>query len=144
MKILNQQTQMKSFFKKQECQNIRVKQLKEQPYMANMQSELTMPMQTNKTHQWLKNSGLKVETEAFITAAQDQSLFTRNYQVNIIKNCTYLICRLCEQHIETTDYLVPSCPILTPKRYKECHASLGSIFTDREVSITVQHLLKMV
>ena len=30
------------------------------------------------THQWLKSSELKGETEGFILAAEDQSLFTRN------------------------------------------------------------------
>ena len=37
------------------------------------------------THQWLRSAGLKAETEGFIMAAQDQSLFTRNYQYKIIK-----------------------------------------------------------
>ena len=40
-----------------------------------------------KSHQWLRSSGLnKGETEGLIIAAQDQSLFTRNYQANIVKN----------------------------------------------------------
>ena len=37
------------------------------------------------THQWLRCSGLKAETEGFVMAAQDQSLYTRNYQGNMIK-----------------------------------------------------------
>ena len=36
------------------------------------------------THQRLKCAGLKAETEGFIMAAQDQSLYTRNYQANMV------------------------------------------------------------
>ena len=38
------------------------------------------------THQWLPIAGLKVETEGFTIAAQDQSRLIRNYQAKIIKN----------------------------------------------------------
>ena len=38
------------------------------------------------THQWLRNAGLKAETEGIIVAAQDQSLFTWNFQDNILHN----------------------------------------------------------
>ena len=38
------------------------------------------------TRRWLRCSGLKAETEGFRMAAQDQSLYARNYQANIIKN----------------------------------------------------------
>ena len=40
----------------------------------------------DKTHQWLRGTGLKAETEGFLMAAQDQSLFTRNYPSKIAKN----------------------------------------------------------
>lgn len=33
-----------------------------------------------KTYQWLQRTGLRVETEALIMAAQEQSLFIGNYQ----------------------------------------------------------------
>ena len=39
-----------------------------------------------KTHQWLRSSGLKAETEGFILAAQDQCLLTRNYKSKVMKN----------------------------------------------------------
>ena len=41
-----------------------------------------------KAHQWLRGMGLKAETERSIIAAQDQSLFIRNYQSKIVKNGT--------------------------------------------------------
>ena len=56
-------------------------------------------------------------------AAQDQSLFTRNYLANIIRNGTR--CRLCEDKVETTDHLVAGCPILAPKEYKDRHDKMG-------------------
>ena len=36
-------------------------------------------------HQWFHSVGLKAETVGFITVAQDQSLYSRNYQVRIRK-----------------------------------------------------------
>ena len=59
----------------------------------------------NNTHQWLRSVGLKAETEGFIMAAQDQSLFTRNYQARIIKNGADPKCRMCEKFDETIDHL---------------------------------------
>ena len=61
------------------------------------------------THQWLRNLGLKAETEGFILAAQDQSLFTRNYQANILRNVASDKCRFCDNYTETVDQLVSGC-----------------------------------
>ena len=77
------------------------------------------------THQWLRRSGLKAETEGFIMAAQDQSLCTSNHQGNMTKNGTDSRCRLREDKIETMDHLVAGCPILAPKEYKERHDKTG-------------------
>ena len=77
------------------------------------------------THQWLKSSGLKAETEGFILAAQDQSLMTRNYQANILKNGADQRCRFCNNHVETIDHLVSGCPTLTPNEYVKRHDRVG-------------------
>ena len=77
------------------------------------------------THQWLRSSGLKGETEGFILAAQDQSLFTRNYQANILRNGFDPKCRFCEDKVETIDHLVSGCSILTPNEYKNRHDRVG-------------------
>lgn len=79
----------------------------------------------NATHQWLRSAGLKAETEGFIIAAQDQSLFTRNYQANILKNGADPTCRFCDQFTETIDHLVSGCPVLTPSEYVKRHDRVG-------------------
>ena len=72
-----------------------------------------------KTNACLKSAGQKTETEGLITAALIQSLATRKYQTNIIKNEWNPIYRLWEQKTEPTDYLVFSCPTLTLIEYKK-------------------------
>ena len=73
------------------------------------------------THQWLRSSGLNSETEGFLLTAQDQSLFTRNYQANIIKNGMDAKCRFCDNFTETVDHLIAGCPVLAPNEYKNRH-----------------------
>ena len=77
------------------------------------------------THQWLRSSGLKAETEGFIVAAQDQSLFTRNYQANILKNGADPKCRICEEYNETIDHIVSGCPVLRKNEYIIRHDRVG-------------------
>ena len=77
------------------------------------------------THQWLRSSGLKAETEGFILAAQDQSLSTRNYEANILKNGSNPNCRFCNKHVETVDHLVSGCPVLAPNEYLKRHDRVG-------------------
>ena len=55
---------------------------------------------------------LKAETERFIMAAKDQSLYTKNYQTRIMKNRVY---------DETVDQLVFDCPAIRPTEYKNRH-----------------------
>ena len=77
------------------------------------------------THQWLRRSGLKAETEGLILAAQDQSLFTRNYQANILRNGASDQCRFCDNYTETVDHLVSGCPVLAVNEYQNQHDRVG-------------------
>ena len=77
------------------------------------------------TPKWLRRSGLKWETEGFILAAQDQSLFTRNYQANVLHNGVNEKCRFCEERVETIDRPVSGCTVLTPNEYKNRHDRIG-------------------
>ena len=77
------------------------------------------------TYQWLISSRLKPETEGFIIAVQDQSLFTKNYQANIMHNGKEAKCRFCADKVETIDHLVSGCSILTPRGYKTRHDRVG-------------------
>ena len=77
------------------------------------------------THQWLRSSGLKGETEGFILAAQDQSFFMRNYQANAIHNGADSKCRFCDEKLDAIDRLVFGCSILTPNEYKNGHDRVG-------------------
>ena len=76
-------------------------------------------------HQWLASSALKSETEGFIRAAQDKSLPSRNFQVNILENGTDPKCRVCDKLAEIIDHLVSSCTLLAPTEYLNQHYRLG-------------------
>ena len=56
--------------------------------------------------EWMKHTGLKGETEGFITAAQDQALNTRYYSKHIIKQGTTDRCRMCHTQPETVEHII--------------------------------------
>ena len=53
--------------------------------------------------------------------AQDQSLFTRNYQVKIIKNGADPKCWFCDKSKEIVDHLVSGCSRMTPNENLQTH-----------------------
>ena len=71
----------------------------------------------SSTYSWLKSSTLKIETEGFILAAQEQSLKTKNYLKNIMKVTQDSSCRFCKQQQETIDHIVSGCPTLAVTEY---------------------------
>ena len=56
-----------------------------------------------------------------VIAAQDQSLATRSYHHNIIKDGTDPKCRMCNQYDETIDHIVSGCPTLARTEYIQRH-----------------------
>ena len=74
----------------------------------------------------LRSSGLKAATEGFIMAAQDQSLWTRNFQANVIRNGTSPNCRLCDKFNKTIDHLISGCPTLAKTEYVNRHNRVGT------------------
>ena len=73
-----------------------------------------------KTHQWLKNTGVKAETEGLI-AAQDKSLATRSFHHRIINDGMNPQCRICRKYEETVDHIVSRCPELAKAEYIHRH-----------------------
>ena len=78
------------------------------------------------THQWLKSSGLKAETEGFIVAAQDQSLPTKAYQHHVLKIHNDPMCRICGKFEETIDHIVSGCPELAKTEYIARHDKVAA------------------
>ena len=73
----------------------------------------------HETHQWLRSAGLKVETEGFIIAAQDQRLFKKIFLANILHDVADPGCRFCNINTETIDHLIAGRTIQT-KQNKTC------------------------
>ena len=65
------------------------------------------------------------QTEGFIVAAQDQSLFTRNFRANILHNGAIPRCRFCNTSTKTIDHLISGCTILAPNEYTNRHNRVG-------------------
>ena len=62
-------------------------------------------------------SYLKLETEALITAAQDQALHTNAYDTNVLHCSDDPLCCLCHSLDETVYHILSLYPFLTPTGY---------------------------
>ena len=71
-------------------------------------------------YKWLKEAGLKVETEALITAAQDQALNTKSNK-KIVKISNDSKCRLCKSMDETTEHILSGCQVLAGRENTKKH-----------------------
>ena len=73
------------------------------------------------THKWLQSSDVKAETQGLLIAAQDQSLATRHYQHEIIKNGASTKFRLCHEFDESIEHITSGCPAQPRNEYLERH-----------------------
>ena len=81
---------------------------------------------TAKSDQWLKQSGIHSETESLICAAQEQSLATNYVRNKIWKQNVTSKCRLCKVKEETVSHLVSECTMLAGTKYSNRHDRIGT------------------
>ena len=75
---------------------------------------------------WMKHTGLEGETEALITAAQDQALNTRYYSKHIIKHGTTDRCRMCHTHTDTVEHIISGCQTPAADQYLNRHKQVAA------------------
>lgn len=78
------------------------------------------------THKWLKNAGLKVDTDGLLVAAEYQSLATRSYQHRILNQDVNPMRRICNHYEETIDHFTSSCPELSKTECTHKHNKTAS------------------
>ena len=114
--------------KKQEDLPLMKETLKQKIQLKAQRIYQRIPLRTDNgdvdkttTYQWLSNSRLKVETEGFILAAQDQSLASRMYQAKILKNGADPRCRLCTHSEETINHMISGCQTIVNTEHLQRH-----------------------
>ena len=81
----------------------------------------TEDQSNEETWSWLKQGSLKRETDALITAAQDQATRTHYIQATIDKSQIDAKCRICRDKNETVSHIISGCSKLAQKEYKKRH-----------------------
>ncbi len=76
------------------------------------------------TMAWIREGKLTPRTMAFMMAAQDQVLMTKEYISSFPTSPSDPKCRLCGSHAETLGHLLAKCPIFEYKEYKKRHDSV--------------------
>ena len=78
---------------------------------------------------WMREStGLKIETEALITAAQDQALDTNCHKVKILHSTNNLKRRMCKEKEEAVAHIVSACSKIAGSLYKTRHNNVAAAF----------------
>ncbi|KAJ8039802.1 Retrovirus-related Pol polyprotein from type-2 retrotransposable element R2DM [Holothuria leucospilota] len=74
---------------------------KERPLYGQYPQQVEQATNTETAYKWLSCTGLKIETEALITAAQNQALCTKYHQAKILKQSDDSKCRMYREADET-------------------------------------------
>ena len=105
-----------------EFKNQRAEELKqnwtEKKMYGQFVSEMPENVDNDKTWQWLSKCDLKIGTEAFLCAAQEQAIRTNYVKHHIDKTSESPLCRLCGKKGESVQHLVCGCEKLAQKEYE--------------------------
>ena len=78
-------------------------------------------------YEWLRKVKLKIETEALLTAAQEQALNTKSHATHILKTSQDPRCRMCNRSDETVAHLLTACPKLAATEYLARHNEVARL-----------------
>ena len=99
---------------------------KEKPLHGQYPQQVEQATNTEMAYKWLSCTGLKIETEALITAAQDQALNTKHHQAKILKLSDDSKCRMCREADETVSHIIAGCQKLAGTEYLRRHNSVAA------------------
>ena len=80
-----------------------------------------------RSWEWMTNADLKPETEALITAAQDQALRTSYVKFHIDRTAETPLCRMCKEKGESVMHILSECTKLAQREYKRRHDNVARI-----------------
>ena len=97
-----------------------------------------MPEEIDKDLSWrcLVQRDLKIQTEATISAAQEQALRTNYTKNKIDKALENVLCRMCGERGETVQHIICECKKPEQREYKRKHdtsCKIGPLEIGREV-----------
>ena len=84
---------------------------KQKPLHGQFPTAMDRLTKVESAYKWLQLSYLKFETEALITAAQDQVLPTNAYNTNVLHCSSDPLCCLCHSFDGTVYHILSSCPV---------------------------------
>ena len=99
----------------------------QKPLHGQYVRQITETTSNEAAFRWLTETGLKIETEALITAAQDQALPTKMVKAKIMRTSHDTKCRLCKEKEETVSHLLSACPKLAGSQYIRRHNEVAKI-----------------